>query len=185
MPRGDDTPRADDVVVRPADPRSAAVQHAWTAYFDEISDRFGRPFVPSQPTTVEAAHYLPPHGTCLVATLAGRVVGTASLAPLPDDGVAEVKRMWVASEARGRGLGRRLLAELHARATAMGLRRLRLDTNADLPEALALYRSAGYRPIPRYNDNPYATDFLEVQLDDGFVVVGTEDEARGDDRAAP
>jgi ribosomal protein S18 acetylase RimI-like enzyme len=46
----------------------------------------------------------------------------------------------------------------------MGMLRLRLDTNHTLAEAQALYRSAGYREIARFNDNPYADFWFEKQL---------------------
>jgi ribosomal protein S18 acetylase RimI-like enzyme len=81
-----------------------------------------------------------------------------------DGRTAEIKRMWVASEARGLGIGRRLLAELEAEATKLGKERLRLDTNRTLAEAKTLYIRAGFRLIPRYNDNPYAHLWFEKTL---------------------
>jgi len=77
---------------------------------------------------------------------------------------AEVKRMWVAAGARRQGLGRRLLAEAEKLAAAHGANRVRLDTNSALPEAIDLYRTAGYREIVRYNDNPYAQHWFEKGL---------------------
>jgi GNAT superfamily N-acetyltransferase len=156
-------------VVEAADPRGADVQTALAAYFAELSVVFGRTFAASVPSDVEAARYEPPHGACLVARLDGRVVGTASLAPLPtdDDGpapVGEVKRMWVDGEVRGLGFGRLLLRAVHDRAVALGFERLRLDTQAELSAARHLYASAGYVEIERYNDNPYATHFYELVL---------------------
>jgi ribosomal protein S18 acetylase RimI-like enzyme len=58
-------------------------------------------------------------------------------------------------------VGRRLLAELEAEATAHGVRTLRLDTNRALTEAIALYRTAGYREVDRFNDEPYAHHWFE------------------------
>jgi ribosomal protein S18 acetylase RimI-like enzyme len=72
--------------------------------------------------------------------------------------------MWVASSARGLGVGRRLLAELERRAADHGSRAVRLDTNATLTEAIAMYRSAGYNEIDAFNDEPYAHHWFEKQL---------------------
>ena len=61
---------------------------------------------------------------------------------------AHIKRMWVAAQARGLGLGRRLLAELEAQAAAHGVRTVQLETHRALNEAISLYRTAGYRRGP-------------------------------------
>lgn len=63
---------------------------------------------------------------------------------------AEIKRMYVAPAARGRGLARRMLAELERTARAAGHRRVVLETGSQQPEAVALYRSSGYAEIPAY-----------------------------------
>jgi ribosomal protein S18 acetylase RimI-like enzyme len=76
----------------------------------------------------------------------------------------ELKRMWVAPTTRGLGLGRRLLAELERLAREHGARRIRLETNRNLTEAIALYRSAGYREVPAFNDEPYAHHWFEKRL---------------------
>jgi ribosomal protein S18 acetylase RimI-like enzyme len=72
--------------------------------------------------------------------------------------------MWVAESARGLGLGRRLLSELEAWAGQRGARTLRLETNRALTEAIALYRSAGYREVPAFNDEPFAHHWFEKTL---------------------
>lgn len=79
-------------------------------------------------------------------------------------GTAEIKRMYVRPAARGRGLGGAVLAMAEEAARALGASRIRLDTAAPLTEALRLYRRHGYRDIPRYNDNPSATHWLEKEL---------------------
>ena len=78
--------------------------------------------------------------------------------------MADAKRMWVAPAARGLGLGPRLLAELERHAREAGVRTLRLDTNRALTEALALYRSAGFREIERFNDEPHAHHWFAKSL---------------------
>jgi len=72
--------------------------------------------------------------------------------------------MWVDPAARGLGIGRRLLDELEARAAAHGCRTVRLETNATLSEAIALYRRAGYREIPAFNDEAYAHHWFAKDL---------------------
>ncbi len=100
---------------------------------------------------VESADVTPPTGSFLVARLDGRPVGCGALrAVLDRPGIAEVKRMYVAPEARGRGVARALLAALEADARRLGYRGLILETGTRQPEAMALYESSGWAPVPRY-----------------------------------
>lgn len=68
------------------------------------------------------------------------------------------------SSARGLGLGRRLLTELEGLAASRGARVARLDTHRALVEAMSLYRSAGYREIPAFNDDPFSDHWFEKEL---------------------
>jgi GNAT superfamily N-acetyltransferase len=72
--------------------------------------------------------------------------------------------MWIAPEARGLGLGRRLLAALEAWAAENGAMVLHMETNRLLHEAIALYRSAGYHEVPAFNDEPFADLWLEKRV---------------------
>jgi GNAT superfamily N-acetyltransferase len=76
----------------------------------------------------------------------GTPVACGALRPLGPDS-AEVKRMYVVPEARGRGLSKLVLAGLEAAALDHGWTTLRLETGPEQPEAVALYTGAGYRPI--------------------------------------
>jgi GNAT superfamily N-acetyltransferase len=114
-------------------------------------------------TPVAAAEFAPPLGLFLVATLDGKPVGCGGWRAhdAADDGFAdgdaEVKRMYVAPIARGRGVARAMLAELERTAADAGRRRVVLETGTRQPEAIALYRSSGYRPMPSfglYRDSP-------------------------------
>ena len=69
-----------------------------------------------------------------------------------------------AEHARGLGIGRRLLAELEARAREHGAAAARLETNRHLIEAIALYRGAGYAEVPAFNDEPFADHWFEKPL---------------------
>ena len=69
--------------------------------------------------------------------------------------------MWVADAARGLGIGRRMLGALESEARELGLTTLRLETNDALHEALALYRSAGFREVAAFSSDPYARHWFE------------------------
>ena len=69
--------------------------------------------------------------------------------------------MWIARDARGLGVGRPILARLEQAAQDCGLGTLRLETNRSLGEAQALYRSAGYREVAPFNDEPYTHHWFE------------------------
>jgi putative acetyltransferase len=97
----------------------------------------------------------------LVASGGATPVGCGAIRRL-DAGDAEIKRMYVVPEARGRGIGRIVLAELEAEARALGARRVVLETGERQPEAIALYTRAGYSPIPLYGE--YVGDPLSVCL---------------------
>lgn len=105
----------------------------------------------------------PPYDAVLVAYVEEEAAGLAALRRL-DPATAEIKRMVVVDGHRGRGIGRLLLEDLERRARSLGCETVRLDTAARFTEAVALYRSSGYREIPRYNDNPYAELWFEKRL---------------------
>jgi putative acetyltransferase len=96
----------------------------------------------------------------------GRPVACGAVQPL-DDGVGEIKRMYVRPTYRGRGYGRLILAALEELALERGFHTLRLETGRGLAPALRLYRGAGYRPIPRYGDyvgNPLSMCFEKILI---------------------
>jgi GNAT superfamily N-acetyltransferase len=88
---------------------------------------------------------------------AGVAVGCGALRSLGDS-VAEVKRMYVVPAARGRGVARAVLAGLEDAALDRGWTTLRLETGPRQPEAVGLYLSAGYRPIPAFGGYAGAPD---------------------------
>lgn len=132
-------------------------------YYAELGSRFPGGFDPDRTAAAPVVELVPPRGAFLVARLDGRAVGCGAVRKL-DENTAEVKRMWIEPDVRGRGVGRRLLAALEDAAIELDCRVLRLDTSARLTEALALYRSSGYHEIPAYNDNLYAADWFEKRL---------------------
>lgn len=140
---------AAEVDVEEVDPLGDVARACLQRYFTELDDRFATGFDPDAALPTDAHVFL-------VATLAGEPVGCGAL-KAGGPGITEIKRMWVSAGARGRGVGRRLLAELEARAVADGASTLRLDTNGALVEAIGLYRSAGWVEVEPFNDEPHAT----------------------------
>jgi len=145
------------------DPRHADARRAVRAYVGELSERFAGGFDPALSISAADDELAPPAGLFLVATLYSDAVGCGAL-KFHDGAPAELKRMWVSPAVRGLGLGRRLLAELEAHAAARGVRTLRLETNHTLGEAISLYRTAGYREVAPFNDEPYAHHWFEKTL---------------------
>jgi ribosomal protein S18 acetylase RimI-like enzyme len=150
-----------EVTVR--DPRHPDARFCLRAYVSELSRRFDGGFDPDRSIPASDDELTPPAGLLLVATLGAQPVGCGAL-KFHGDGPAELKRMWVAPAARGLGLGRRLLTGLEAQAAAHHVRTLRLETNHSLEEAIGLYRAAGYREVPAFNDEPYAHHWFEKTL---------------------
>jgi GNAT superfamily N-acetyltransferase/DNA-binding MarR family transcriptional regulator len=155
---------ASAVQVSVCDPRHPHARSCLQAYFSELSLRFDGGFDPARSLPADDEELTPPAGLLLVATLHGEPAGCAAL-KVHGDAPAEIKRMWVSPAVRGLGLGRRLLADLEAHAAARGVRRLRLETNRALGEAIGLYRTAGYREVEAFSDEPYAHHWFEKTLD--------------------
>jgi putative acetyltransferase len=106
-----------------------------------------------------------PHLTFLVASIDGHAVGCGALHLAL--GVGEVKRMFVLPEFRGRGIARQLLMALESTARERGYSTLRLETGTRQPEAIGLYRSAGYSEIPCFGE--YAGDRFSVCFEKRFA----------------
>jgi DNA-binding MarR family transcriptional regulator/GNAT superfamily N-acetyltransferase len=151
------------IVVGVERPRSPDAQWCLEQYFEEIGRRFDAGFDPARSSVPDAGEMAPPTGLFLVAHLRGAPVGCGGLL-FNEDEPADIKRMWVAPAIRGLGLGKRLLRELEGRARDSGATATRLDTNRNLVEAIAMYRSSGYEEVPRFSDEPYAHHWFEKHL---------------------
>lgn len=155
--------RASAVEIRVADPASAEAQACIGAYLDELDARFETGFDAARSVSANPQELVPPQGVFLLAWLDGAAIGCGGL-KVAGDGTGEIKRMWVAPDARGLGVAQRLLDALEVHAQSRALVRVRLDTNRTLVEARALYARNGYQDIPAYNDNPYADHWFEKRL---------------------
>lgn len=108
--------------------------------------------------------YAPPRGRLLLAVEDGRLAGCGALRPL-EESIAELKRMFVRPPFRGRRIGRELARALLDQAAAIGYQRVRLDTMEPMREAIALYRSLGFKEIEPYCYNPLpGAMFMELAL---------------------
>ena len=113
-------------------------------------------------TPLDPLMFEPPDGSFFVGYLDGVPVATGAwrrspVSALGSDRTAEVKRMYVAPRARGTGLARRMLAHLEQSAAEHGAEVVVLETGLRQPEAIALYESSGYTPIPgfgHYKESP-------------------------------
>lgn len=119
----------------------------------EYAERYGE----GDHTVMDPLHFAPPRGLYLLAYDAdGTPLATGgwrAMDATPEGhraGDAELKRMYVVPEARGRGLARRILAALEESARAAGRTRMVLETGMKQPEAIALYRSEGYEPTEKF-----------------------------------
>ncbi len=102
-----------------------------------------------------AGEFEPPGGVFLVGFEDDVPVACGGLCRY-DDVIGEIRRMYVVRERRGEGLSRQILHGLEREARSLGYSTIRLETGDRQPEALGLYRSAGYDPIPKYG--PYVDD---------------------------
>nr|BFD85099.1 hypothetical protein StreXyl84_45000 [Streptomyces sp. Xyl84] len=151
---------------------SAVALALWRAYYTEVSDRWyllheGHRTDPAELEREIAARtgseLAPPTGRLLVARYGGRPAGTAGVRLL-DAATAELTRVFLCEEARGRGGAALLVTAAEDAARALGARRMILDTRGDLVEARALYARLGYTETARHNDDPYAEHWFSKPL---------------------
>ncbi|MEV8548434.1 GNAT family N-acetyltransferase [Streptomyces glaucescens] len=145
----------------------------WRAYYTEVSDRWyllreDRRTDPDELEREIAAGaeggLTPPDGRLLVARYGGTAAGTAGVRRTADPAVAELTRVYLLPDRRGRGGAALLVAAAEDAARALGASRLVLDTRGDLVEARTLYARLGYRETAPHNDAPYAEHWFAKDL---------------------
>jgi DNA-binding MarR family transcriptional regulator/GNAT superfamily N-acetyltransferase len=154
--------RASAVELRTERPSTGEARWCLDRYYEELAVRFRNGFDPSLDGTPAGA-FAPPQGHFIVARLYEQPIGCGGLR-LSDRRTGEIKRVWVASHARGLGVGRRIVQELEGIARSRRLQKVRLDTNESLTEARALYASCGYHEVEPFNDSPYAHHWFEKSI---------------------
>jgi len=152
------------VELRRVDPEIPDAQRCLRAYVAELNRRSPqRGFDPSNGGSAKPHEVRPPNGAFVIAYLRGEAIGCGAVKHHPGH-VTDIKRMWLAESARGLGLGRRLLEYLEHLAREHGSNEAHIETSDVLPEAIALYRSAGYREVPPFNDEPFADRWFAKPL---------------------
>lgn len=108
--------------------------------------------------------YASPRGCLLLATSESKIAGCVALKRISDE-VCELKRLYVRSEFRGKGIGKMLTTDAIEQARVIGYRQMRLDTLPSMKEAIALYRSLGFELIAPYRDLPVpGALFMQARL---------------------
>jgi GNAT superfamily N-acetyltransferase len=137
------------VEIRRAELRSSDAQSLILALNQELESRYpedGANFFKLDPDEVREGC-----GGFFVAYLNGEPVGCGAIRQIAP-GTAEFKRMYVAPEARGLGIAGQMVAALEADAMRLGMSRLVLETGPRQPEAIAVYRRAGFESIPLFGE---------------------------------
>jgi GNAT superfamily N-acetyltransferase len=134
-----------------------------TRLIDAVQAEYVERYGGRDESPVDALMFDPPHGLFVVGYLDGEPVASGAWRRRTDvprlgaAAVAEIKRMYVVPAARGAGHARVVLAELERTAAEAGVEVLVLETGLRQPEAIGLYESSGYEPIPpfgHYRDSP-------------------------------
>jgi putative acetyltransferase len=120
---------------------------------DELDLTLAREYLPEQQHGLRLDTIFEPHVRFFIARLDGRAVGCGGVALFGE--FAEVKRMYVRDDARGRGVARALLSRIESEAQSSGLGLLRLETGDRQFDAIRLYERAGFRRCDAFGD--YAT----------------------------
>ena len=139
----------DEIEIRRDDILSPVVQRLISALNAELEARY--PEEGANHFRLDPEEVADGRGAFLVVYIGGQSVGCGAVRRI-EPTVAEIKRMYVAPEARGLGIGRQVLLELEAEAQRLGATRLVLETGPRQPEALALYHRAGFVEVPNFGE---------------------------------
>lgn len=132
-------------------------------YYSDLNERYRKGLDIDQSRAADMATLVPPNGYFIVARLFGQPIGCGAL-KITGEQTGEVQRMWVAEQARGLGIGRKILAQIEQIARTHELKVLRLEASEVLKEAQGLYRTSGYKEVTAANDDPYASRWFEKRL---------------------
>ncbi|MEU1302243.1 GNAT family N-acetyltransferase [Streptomyces shenzhenensis] len=154
---------------------SAVAAALWRAYYTEVSDRWYLRYAGHRTDPVElereiaavsGAELTPPTGQLLVVRYDGEPAGCVGVRLL-DPVTAELTRVFVHENRRGRGGAPLLVTAAEQAARGLGATRMILDTRGDLVEARALYARLGYTETERHNDDRYAEHWFRKDLTPG------------------
>lgn len=129
----------------------------------EDGERYGASLYPAESNHFLSIDELRADNVLFAVARDGDGIAIATGALALNDGWAELKRMWVVPQARGRGLSKALLVALETRARDAGITWLRLETGIANHEALGLYERSGFVRIGPFGD--YRPDPLSVFME--------------------
>jgi putative acetyltransferase len=135
--------------VAAADPRGPEAAELIRALSAELARRYD--YMEDGSGGFEPEHALGPRGAFVIGRVGGRPVACGAIRPLGGE-VAELKRVYVNDEFRGRGYSKVVVKELERLAKERGYTVMRLETGVRQPEAISLYESLGYHRIPNYGE---------------------------------
>lgn len=98
--------------------------------------------------------YGAPNGVVFLAFYHNEPAGCIALKPLEEEGVCEMKRLYVPPVYRGHGIGEQLVTALLDAARELGYKTMKLDTLARLQSAIKMYKAYGFEEVPAYYNNP-------------------------------
>jgi GNAT superfamily N-acetyltransferase len=153
----------DEITLREEAADSLVAVRLVDAMVTEMEQLYSLPAGTGLGTGAPPSDFTPPGGAFLVIYANGKPVAGGGV-KRDDDGVAEIKRMYVAPAVRRQGLGRQLLEALEAKARELGYARVRLDAGSRQPHVQAMYERAGYHAIENYNGNTQASFWGEKIL---------------------
>ncbi len=151
----------DTITVEPVQTATDEVR----ALIDELDRTLAREYLPEQQHGLRLDTIFQPHVRFFIARLDGRAVGCGGVAVFGS--FAEVKRMYVRDDARGRGIARALLARIESEARSNGIGLLRLETGDRQLDAIRLYERAGFRRCDAFGE--YASMTLQATATSLFL----------------
>lgn len=134
-------------------PELEAVRRLFTDYQKELNvDLCFQDF--SKELAQPLDKYGPPGGVIFLAVYHNEPAGCIALKPLKEEGVCEMKRLYVPPGFRGHGIGEQLVTALLDAARSLGYKTMKLDTITRLQSAIRMYKAYGFEEIPAYYNNP-------------------------------
>ncbi len=147
-----------------ADPRGREAAELISELSAELARRYD--FMEDGSGGFKPEDALGPRGAFVIGRVRGDPVACGAIRPL-EEGVAELKRVFVKVGFRGRGYSKVIVNELERKARMRGYKVMRLETGVRQPEAVSLYESLGYHPIPNYGE--YRDSSLSVCFEKKLV----------------
>ena len=135
--------------------------YRWEAPLEEILEQFDDQGELADIDNFQS-YYFERNGLFLVATDNSQVIGTGAVRRI-DEGICELKRLWLLEKYQGNGIGYRVLGELINFARANGYTKMRLETDIEQERAIRFYKRVGFHDIEKYN-NRNSDIYMEMEI---------------------